>query len=83
VGRLAACGRWSRRCSTSRSTGFLAGEGTDFWDFCFSLPENDRPDDEAQLEFPRSAHAHVFGRTAYEGIAPAMANNPDHPSRRS
>ena len=25
--------------------GLLADEGTDFWEFCFSLPENSGPDD--------------------------------------
>ena len=28
--------------------GLLADEGTDFWEFCFSLPENNEPDDPAQ-----------------------------------
>ena len=59
--------------------GLLADEGTEFWDFCFGLPENDRPDDAGHLEFLESAHAHVFGRTAYEGIAPAMTTNTGHP----
>jgi dihydrofolate reductase len=59
--------------------GLLADEGTEFWDFCFSLPENQEPGDPAQLEFLQSAYAHVFGRTAYEGIAPAMTTNTDHP----
>jgi dihydrofolate reductase len=59
--------------------GLLADEGTDFWDFCFSLPENREPDDPGQLEFLRSAHAHVMGRTAYEGISAGMTNAPDHP----
>jgi dihydrofolate reductase len=59
--------------------GLLADEGTDFWDFCFSLPENNQPDHPEHLEFLGSAHAHVFGRTAYEGIFPAMTANPGHP----
>ena len=59
--------------------GLLADEGTEFWRFCFGLPENEQPDDAGHLEFLRSAHAHVFGRTAYEGIAPAMTTNTDHP----
>ncbi len=59
--------------------GLIADEGTEFWDFCFSLPENNQPDDSAQLDFLQSAHAHIFGRTAYEGIAPAMTTNTDHP----
>jgi dihydrofolate reductase len=59
--------------------GLLADPDTDFWKFCFDLPENREPDDPAQLEFLRSAYAHVMGRTAYEGIAPAMTTNTDHP----
>jgi dihydrofolate reductase len=59
--------------------GFLADEGTDFWNFCFSLPENDEPNDPEQLEFLRSAYAHMMGRTAYEGISVAMTAATDHP----
>jgi dihydrofolate reductase len=59
--------------------GLLADEGTDFWTFCFDLPENRQPDDPAQLEFLRSASAHVMGRTAYEAISEAMTTATDHP----
>ena len=59
--------------------GLLADEGTDFWRFCFSLPENDEPDDPAQLDFLRGAYAHLMGRTAYESISRAMTTAPDHP----
>jgi dihydrofolate reductase len=59
--------------------GFLADEGTDFWEFCFSLPENREPDDPAQLYFIRGAYAHIMGRTAYEAIATAMTTATDHP----
>ena len=59
--------------------GLLAEEGTDFWDLCFSLPENSEPTDPAQLDFFRSADAHIMGRTAYEGTAHAMTTAPDHP----
>jgi len=59
--------------------GFLADPDTDFWRFCFSLPENNEPDEPSQLDFLRSAHAHIFGRTAYEGIAAAMTSATDHP----
>jgi dihydrofolate reductase len=52
--------------------GLLADEGTEFWDFCFSLPENNEPGDPAQLEFLQGAYAHLMGRTAYEAIAEAM-----------
>jgi dihydrofolate reductase len=59
--------------------GLLADEGTEFWKFCFSLPENRDPDDSAQLDFLRSAYAHIMGRTAYEGISGAMTTATDHP----
>jgi dihydrofolate reductase len=59
--------------------GLLADEGTEFWKFCFDLPENNEPDDTAQLDFLRSAYAHIFGRTAYEGIAGPMTTATDHP----
>ena len=38
--------------------GLLADEGTDFWEFCFSLPENNEPDDPATLGFLYGAYAH-------------------------
>ena len=60
--------------------GLLADPGTDFFEFCFSLPENRRPDDPAQLDFIQGAYAHVMGRTAYESIGEAMTTTvPDHP----
>ena len=59
--------------------GLLADEGTEFWKFCFDVPENREPDDAAQLDFLQSAYAHVMGRTAYEGIAAAMTTATDHP----
>lgn len=59
--------------------GLLADEGTDFWKFCFSLPENKQPDDPAQIEFLQSAHAHIMGRTSYESISAAMTTATDHP----
>src|SRR5688572_19620782 len=60
--------------------GLLADEGTEFWTFCFSLPENSEPNDPAHLDFIQNAYAHVMGRTAYEGIAEAMTTTAsDHP----
>ena len=59
--------------------GLLADEGTEFWKFCFDLPENREPDDPAQLDFLQSAYAHIMGRTAYEGIAESMTTSTDHP----
>ena len=60
--------------------GLLADEDTDFWSFCFSLPENNEPNNPAHLDFLRNAYAHVMGRTAYEAIADAMTRTAtDHP----
>src|SRR5262245_2981473 len=60
--------------------GLPADEGTEFWNFCFSLPENRDPDAPSHLDFLQSAYAHVMGRTAYEGIAEAMTTTAaDHP----
>ena len=59
--------------------GLLADEGTEFWTFCFDLPEIRAPDDPARLDFLQSAYAHIFGRTAYESIAAAMTTATDHP----
>jgi dihydrofolate reductase len=60
--------------------GLLADEGTDFWDFCFSLPENAQPDEPEYLEWLRGAYAHVMGRNAYLSMAAAMTRvSPGHP----
>jgi dihydrofolate reductase len=60
--------------------GLLADEGTDFWEFCFSLPEIREPDDPAHLDFLQSAYAHVMGRSAYEAISRSMTTTAtDHP----
>ena len=59
--------------------GLLADPDTEFWKFCFGLPENREPDDPAQLAFLRNAYAHVMGRTAYESISRSMTMATDHP----
>ena len=60
--------------------GLLADEGTEFWDFCFSQPQNRQPDDPAHLDFVQSASAHIMGRISYEAIAEAMTTTAtDHP----
>ncbi|MCI4353964.1 MAG: dihydrofolate reductase family protein [Thermoplasmata archaeon] len=60
--------------------GLLADPGTDFWKFCFALPEIHQPDDPVHVDFLQRAYAHVMGRTAYEGIAAAMTtSSTDHP----
>ena len=56
--------------------GLLADEGTEFWKFCFDLPENRELDDPAQLDFLQSAYTHIMGRTAYEAIAKSMTTRP-------
>ena len=60
--------------------GLLADENTEFWKFCFGLPETCEPDDPAQLKFLQSAYAHIMGRTSYESIAGAMTTATGHPS---
>ena len=59
--------------------GLLADRDTEFWKFCFDVPENREPDDPAQLDFLRSAYAHIMGRTAYERISEGMTRSTDHP----
>lgn len=60
--------------------GLLADDGTEFWKFCFDLPENREPNDPAQLDFLRGAYAHIMGRTAYEAITRSMTTMAtDHP----
>ncbi len=63
--------------------GLLADEGTEYYRFCFDLLDlAGGPDhDEQTLDFLKSAHAHVMGRTAYEGMAGYFrtATATDHP----
>ena len=61
--------------------GLLADEGTEFWTYCFDqLDEQGGADhDEESLDFLQSAQAHIFGRTAYEGIAANLPTATDHP----
>jgi dihydrofolate reductase len=60
--------------------GLLADEGTDYYKFCFELLDQqggaDR--DDGTLDLLRSAHAHLMGRTAYEGMSRALPGS-DHP----
>ena len=51
--------------------GLLADEGTEYYRFCFELlDQHGGPDnDEQSLDFLQSAHAHVMGRSAYEGMS--------------
>ena len=42
--------------------GLLADEGTEFWKFCFDMPEIREPDDPAHLDFLQGAYAPQAGR---------------------
>jgi dihydrofolate reductase len=61
--------------------GLLADEGTEYYKFCFELLDEagGASDDDESLEFLRGAHAHVMGRTAYEGMSTSLPAHPDHP----
>jgi dihydrofolate reductase len=58
--------------------GLLADEGTEYWQFCFGLPD-DPAVLEQKLDVYQSAYAHVMGRVAYEGMAGALPAATDHP----
>ena len=58
--------------------GLLADEGTEYWQFCFGLPD-DPAVLEQQLDVYQSAYAHIMGRAAYEGMAGALPTATDHP----
>jgi dihydrofolate reductase len=60
--------------------GLLADEGTDYYKFCFELlDQNGGADrDDHTLDTLRSAHAHIMGRSAYEGMSKALPGS-DHP----
>jgi dihydrofolate reductase len=61
--------------------GLLADEGTEYFRFCFELlDEHGGPDsDDDTVEWLRSAHAHVMGRAAYEGMSTSLPARPEHP----
>jgi dihydrofolate reductase len=61
--------------------GLLATEGTEFWDFCFNLldQQGGADHDEQTVGFLQGAYAHVMGRVAYEGMAANLPTDPDHP----
>ena len=58
---------WS---SSDSLDGLLADEGTQYWQFCFGLP-NEPDGDEQKLDVYQGAYAHLMGRTAYEALAGA------------
>jgi dihydrofolate reductase len=57
--------------------GFLADEGTEYWDFCFGLPV-DPAEQKQKIDLYESAYAHIMGRTTYEAMSGALATA-DHP----
>ena len=61
--------------------GLLADQGTEYFRFCFELLDEagGASDDDESLALLEGAHAHVMGRTAYEGMSKSLPANPDHP----
>ena len=61
--------------------GLLADQGTEYYRFCFELLDEagGASDDDESLALLEGAHAHVMGRTAYEGMSKSLPANPDHP----
>ena len=61
--------------------GLLADEGTEYYRFCFELLDQagGASHDDESLDFLSSAHAHIMGRVAYEGMSTNLPKNPDHP----
>jgi len=58
--------------------GLLADEGTDYWRFCFGLPDDPTARDQSFDRY-RRADAHLMGRVAYEAMAAALSTSTDHP----
>jgi hypothetical protein len=52
--------------------GLLADAGTDYWQFCFGLPQR-RAELQQKFGLYERAYAHIVGRTAYEAMALAPA----------
>ena len=42
--------------------GLLADEGTEYWQFCFGLPQ-DPAEQKQKIDLFESAYAHIMGRT--------------------
>ena len=61
--------------------GLLADEGTEYFKFCFELLDQGggASQDDTSIAFLSGAHAHVMGRTAYEGMSKGLSGNSDHP----
>ena len=55
--------------------GLLADRGTEYFRFCFELLDElggASDDDDYTLDLLRSAHVHLMGRSAYEGMSRAL-----------
>jgi dihydrofolate reductase len=57
--------------------GLLADEGTEYWQFCFGLPQ-DPAEQKQKIDLFESAYAHIMGRVTYEAMAEALPTA-DHP----
>src|SRR5207302_1448176 len=57
--------------------GLLADEDTEYWRFCFGLPD-DAAEKEQSLDRYQSAYAHIMGRAAYEAMAAVLPTATDH-----
>jgi dihydrofolate reductase len=57
--------------------GLLADQGTEYWDFCFGLPQ-DPTEQQQKLDLFGSADAHLMGRVTYQATSAAMSTG-DHP----
>ena len=60
--------------------GLLADDGTEYWRFCFGLPD-DRAATKQKIDLYECANAHIMGRTTYEAMAaPEPCRRPTTPS---
>ena len=58
--------------------GFLAEEGTSFFDFCRDLPDDPAQEDRTRA-FYEDADVHIMGRKQYQGAAQYFPEADDHP----
>ncbi|HEY2551311.1 MAG TPA: dihydrofolate reductase family protein [Streptosporangiaceae bacterium] len=58
--------------------GFVADEGTEYFEFCRDLPDDDAQLDRTADLYER-AYAHIMGRAVYEGMASYFPAAADHP----
>ena len=53
--------------------GLLADEGTEYWQFCFGLP-NDPAETKQKIGLYQSAYAHLMGRARLPGHSRGLAD---------